>query len=405
MRAGCLVLLLGMTVDPATAVTLTTDITPQSPQPDRGLLKGQYSPNGQHYCEVADHFTDGAFELACAPVYPPTPMIRISGQLLSGQIVEELIFLDDGQSVVYSARQDALDREDLYLAALDGSGTPTLLSDPSVAASSLVQVEYSATNDMLVFRRDPTVGSPELVLLTLSPALETVIPLPGGDGLGFIVVAPDESFVVVNTTTHLYQVSLPGGAVTELDSALQSASYAADITADSQTVVFSATKFDGAKRELYSVPSGGGAVHLLSPPALPSVAGGLAYELSGDSQWVAFMAATGTMDADWVFSLFVSPVRGAGSFTTVANDYHRCPFSMCSILGRLAVNDQSSKVVSLASTQPGSSQTTYNLVSAPLDGSALVTTLDNAVNSRTLSVLSDQAAAVVTSSSDLVCMT
>ncbi len=234
---------------------------------------------------VADQDENDVFELYGVPIDASASAVRISGALVAGGDLPNTGFPDqifqftsDETRVVYLADQEIDEVFELFVAATDGSGSPTKLSGALVAdgdvASAVAFPAFALTSDdtRVVYRADQEKdGVFELFVVPLDasqPPARIHLPLLGNaDVLPGFQVSPDAAWVV----------------------------FAADLRFDET--------FD-----LFAAPIGGGPLRRVSGPL---VAGGDAitywvgprFEFTPDSRRVIYV---GDQDTDEVYELYAS---------------------------------------------------------------------------------------------------
>jgi Tol biopolymer transport system component len=229
------------------------------------VTEPQLSPDGEWAVFLADREVDDRPELYAAPSDGSLPAVKLSAPLGSGSIMEFRITPDSAR-VVYRLEGNL---DELRSVPIDGSGPAVQLNTDPLA--QIFAFDVDASGGRLAFLAAENGGSDEHQVYAApvdgsAPSLRLNPPLPVGANVGDFAMSPDGTRVV----------------------------YAAD-----QEVAF--------VRELFAVPSTGGAGVKLSGPRV-ATADVLDLAISPDSARVVYRA---NQLVDSTFELFTAPIDGS----------------------------------------------------------------------------------------------
>lgn len=310
-----------------------TKLNPPLPSgADVGDENFEFSPDGSTVVFAVTEGTLGRRALYSVPAQGG-PATRLTPPLVDGGRINFLGFdryrmiSPDGSRVVYTADQDTDEQVELYSVPIEG-GTVTRLNTPllpgqvvdslheiSADGSTVVYQTFSESEPSEVFSV-PTVGGPVTRLNA---------PLPSTDEVLSFHVSHDGSFVVYTTFPRdaippspskasaspkgdssppngLFSAPIDGGPVQTLATGFAEGSGLNDfsISADNQSVIYTADQDTPGTSELYRIPALGGVAEKLNAPV---VSGGniFSFEIARDSNTVVYR---GDQDTDDVFELF-----------------------------------------------------------------------------------------------------
>ncbi len=310
------------------ASVLGADVSHQrlsAPLPTRArdVLSFQLATDGLRATYLADVFANGDYDLFSVPLDASVAPVQLNAPfplVPSGGAVQA-VHVGDGR-IAYRSSSNTWNTR-VHVTALDGSGVPTLLSDPGAEDGTSLNVfflNHDATRVQWLSSDPPTSFSREL----FSAPLDASAP-PTRVTLGLVDTALDPYYglspasdqvaFVTSSLQQLYVAPLDGSAaplVVYEDTVEPNPLRALPLfTQDGSRVVFRAIV--GGQARLFSVPADGSAPATLltpSPPAGQEVGlFSLAPPAAGGGARVVF--AQGSVLDEW--DLFVVPVDGSAA--------------------------------------------------------------------------------------------
>jgi hypothetical protein len=204
----------------------------------------------------------------------------------------------DGTTVVYVADQETDDEPALYSVPATG-GEATRLTGAMVAGVLILEIVISADNQWVVYRADQqTAGTQELYSVPVGggEVAKLNVPVSGSYFVFPQRISPDSARVVyatgnANGQRDLYSVPIAGGDSTLLNPTALDCCFnlSFSLAPGGERVVYADDREETNVVELWSVPLAGGAVSKLNGPLVEG--GGLyGYRLSEDGSWVVYTA-------------------------------------------------------------------------------------------------------------------
>lgn len=291
--------------------------------PDFGDVDGWVmSPDNQYVVYHADQRMNGVYELFTVPVSGNASPVRISHNLPVGASVFDPVITPDSKTVLYLVLHPHPDDpgqtwiRELYSVPLTG-GTAVQLHDCLIPSRSLNPVKLSADSRTALF-----------AVTSIDISWLFTIPVHGGVRKKLIDApwiadykfSPDnrtvvfESGVLVPQDLKLFAVPITGGALTQL-----APNYPEffirlfEFTPDGKTVIFGES---GDGKNLYKVPTTGGAVTKLNGPLVPG--GGIdSWVLTPDGSKIVYTADQDTLRKSELFAVTIND----GSVTKLNADF------------------------------------------------------------------------------------
>lgn len=285
------------------------------------------SPTGAKIAYIADALSDNLYELFVANLDGSGSPLRLNPNLVSGGSLYSFQWLPDGSRLAYLAEQDVDNTPELYVVSAFG-GAPVKVSGPTVSTASIYTYTWSPDGTRVAFSSDrETDGKYEVYVAAATGGTPTKVsgPIGATQFIDSIAWSPDGEVIAYRlqetlTLHRLLMVSASGGTVTDLSGTTQGG---VDTyfkwSPDGTRVAFVTTYDAGDIRELFSVAVDTGERTRLSGTL---VTGGdvFDYQWSPDGSQLLFGA---DKDTDGVFEQYVTAAGGGGvrkvSGTLVAN--------------------------------------------------------------------------------------
>jgi Tol biopolymer transport system component len=301
-----------------------------------GVSEFQITADDETVLYLAEQDTLGVPELYRVPLDAGSAAVRVHDPLAApGRVYSGFRAGSDGDDVVYRARVDAADVQELFAAPPDGSHAPLTLNG-SLASGPVVgdvHVAAFAGDERYVYLAEgDTAGTLELysVAIESPPAFVKLNgPLVANGSLLMVRVSPDGTRVVYLASqehvgvNELYSVPSDGSApAVKLNPALVAGGDVAppfgslpvaDALALDPTgarVVYLADQYVDEDMELFSVPIDGSAPAVLVSGAHVPGSDVLSFQISSDGAWVVYEADD---DVDGDFELYRAPLDGSAN--------------------------------------------------------------------------------------------
>ena len=233
----------------------------------------------------------------------------------------------DSQRVIFPAREDA-NTPFLLFSTPIGGGTLVQLGGAPEAGEEIRQVTIPNDSSRVVFYsaadRPPGGHISSVPLDGSAPPVQLSQPLQGIQAVGTPLLSPDGKRVVYEfqegdgekQQTSLYSVPVGGGTPVMLQAPFPSYNYPRSIrlTPDSRLVVYNRRATLTARNELFSVATTGGQPQQIAVPSDYEQIDGLLFFVSGDSKRVAFAAYKERLP-----NLLSAPLDGGASVLIATN--------------------------------------------------------------------------------------
>ncbi len=267
----------------------------------RGYPTFLISPDSQWVVYCLDVLINGLYEVFSVPISGGTP-IRLNRDLVNGDWVSMIDISPDSLRVSF-VLTDSYDHPELYSAPIDGSEASLKLSQYLYIDRKITSTAITPNSEFIVYNVDATTHETfELWYSPLTASDPKTLSGPvvaGGDVTNYKIL-PDSSGVVyyanqfVTSIHNIYRADFYSGdfaSVDNLSNCLADFETLGqfEVTADSQTVVFSGDCWIDLDADLYKVPANGSA----SPTRLSHATGTepdrrIFFEITPNQQGVVF---------------------------------------------------------------------------------------------------------------------
>jgi Tol biopolymer transport system component len=312
------------------------------------------SPDGTRVVYRGDTQTDGLVELFSAPSDGSAAPTKLNGAIASGGLLQGYRISPDSTRVVFWGDVVTNDVNELFSVPIDGSAAPVKLNGPLAPLGDVATatndpgVRISPESELVVFLADANTGPAEVFELFSVPLDGSAAPTKLN---GTLVSGGDVGIIRFSGFEQLWD---PGF----------------QISPDGERVLYLADQEIDGRRNLYSVPIGGGAAVRLNDPVGQggSAGSGLTpgYRISPDSSWVTFIS---DQDGDGWRVLYGAPIDGGLPAVRISDD------APIRVQEDLWITADSSRVVYRADTVV---PPRMELFSVPIDGGAAPTPLAGA---------------------------
>lgn len=293
---------------------------------DSSFYNAQISSDSRYIVFQTDLERDSVKELYSVPLSGGPP-VKLNGALVQDGDVIRFALSPDGTRVFYTADQEVDNRNELYSVPITG-GTPVKLNGSLAAGGNVVTFFISPDGSQVVYCADQQTNDVN-ELYSVPPVGGTPKKLNGAlvfggdvDDRGY-AISPDSDYVVYNADQEvdgrreLYSVPIGGGTAAKLNAPLASGGQVDYFFMDPAINVVVYVANQGSGYELFSVAIGGGVINTLSIP-LPTGKRVTYVQISPDGSRVIYQIAATFSERGPLYSVLLG--GGTSSLLTPPAD-------------------------------------------------------------------------------------